>query len=82
MTTPAFESFLARLLVDADTRARFLEAPRATADAAGLNDAECDALAGADLEGLRLAAESLAHKRAHSVRAQRPWWRRWYTGRR
>lgn len=63
MTTPAFEAFLARLYVEADFRADFLLKPRETARAAGLSDAECEAVEKIDREGLKLAAASFAGKR-------------------
>jgi hypothetical protein len=44
MSARAFESFLARIYVDAGARARFKENPRAEAERAGLSDAECTAL--------------------------------------
>jgi hypothetical protein len=63
MTTPAFEAFLARLYVDAEFRAGFLDRPRAAARTAGLSEAECDALEAIDRQGLQLAASSFAAKR-------------------
>jgi hypothetical protein len=63
MTTPAFEAFLARLYVDAEFRANFLDCPRAAASQAGLSEAECDALEEVDRYGLELAAASFAAKR-------------------
>lgn len=77
MTSPAFEAFLARLYVDADTRAQFFAAPHATARSAGLNDEECAALVAIDAEGLRLAAESFERKRRHiGGGSLRRWWQR------
>jgi hypothetical protein len=58
--TPAFESFLARLYVDRDARARFLADPRGEAASAA-------ALA-IDRVGLELAAASFAHKRRRLAR--------------
>jgi hypothetical protein len=75
MTSSAFEHFLARLYVDADTRAQFLVAPQATARSAGLNDEECAALVTIDAEGLRLAATSFERKRMHiCMGSSRRWW--------
>jgi hypothetical protein len=64
MSSPAFEALLARLYTDAALRSRFLDDARREAVRAGLSDDECRALASIDREGLRLAAESLAAKRA------------------
>ena len=57
MSSPAFEAFLARLYTDGETRQRFLAEPRAVAQAAGLVEAECEALERIDRDGLVLAAE-------------------------
>ena len=75
------ETFLARLYVDSDLRARFLAAPQATARAAGLAEADCAALARIDREGLAIASRSFAAKRG-SARVQPQGWlaritRRW-----
>jgi hypothetical protein len=64
MSAQQFETFLARLYTDAALRARFLDAPEATARAAGLPAAAVAAMAGIDREGLQAAAESYAGKRA------------------
>jgi hypothetical protein len=69
MSAVDFEAFLARIYVDADERARFLTDPRAVAAAAGLSAAECDALVAIDREGLKLAAEGLACKRAQTYQS-------------
>ena len=63
MSARAFESFLARIYVDASARARFRENPRAEAERAGLSDAECTALENTDFVGLEMAARSFARKR-------------------
>ena len=63
MTSAAFEAFLARIYVDAKTRERFLRDPRAEATAAGLTDAEAEALDRIDRVGLALAAHSFEAKR-------------------
>ena len=71
MSSPAFEAFLARLYTDARFRRRFLAAPRAAAERAGLSPAECAALERIDREGLEMAARSFAAKRARG-RPTRP----------
>ena len=63
MNDPNMEKFLARLYVDADARARFLNAPREEAAKAGLNPAQCDALVAIDRVGLEMAAHSFERKR-------------------
>jgi hypothetical protein len=57
------ERFLASLYVDAELRARFLVEPRGEAQRAGLNPAQCDALAAIDRVGLEMAANSFKRKR-------------------
>ena len=74
MSSPRFETFLAELYVDADTRRRFLADPHATARQAGLDEGEVDALTRIDRVGLGLAARSFASKRAARPRVRR--WRR------
>ena len=69
MSTEKLEAFLARLYTDVAFRAAFLAAPRATAQTAGLDANDTDALAEIDREGLELAARSYDHKR--SQRAQK-----------
>ncbi len=64
MSRPAFEEFLARLYTDAELRAAFLADPAGVARSAALTDAEIAALAAIDRQGLALAANSFAHKRA------------------
>jgi hypothetical protein len=61
--TPAFESFLARLYMDRDARARFLADPRGEAASAGLAADEIAAALAIDRVGLELAAANFAHKR-------------------
>ncbi len=63
MNDPKMEKFLASLYVDAKLRARFLEGPREEARRAGLNPAQCDALAAIDRVGLEMAAHSFERKR-------------------
>lgn len=63
MNDPKLERFLASLYVDAQARALFLDAPREEARRAGLNSAQCDALASIDRVGLQMAAHSFERKR-------------------
>ena len=63
MNDPKMEKFLASLYVDATLRARFLKGPREEARRAGLNPAQCDALASIDRVGLEMAAHSFERKR-------------------
>lgn len=64
MSAREVEILLARLYSDPGYRARFLADPRATACAAGLDEAEVRELERIDREGLELAAASYARKRA------------------
>jgi len=57
------ETFLARLHVDAETRARFLQDPRKESAAAGLSPIEIEAMVRIDRVGLEMAATSLARKK-------------------
>ena len=66
MSGVRFEAFLAELYVDAESRRRFLEDPRATALRAGLDASEAEALAAIDRTALALAARSFAIKRRQS----------------
>jgi hypothetical protein len=68
VSRPAFEAFLARLYVDAPFRATFLADPAGVARAATLDDDEVAALEAIDRQGLVLAANSFAHKRAEAKR--------------
>ena len=80
MSSPAFEAFLIRVLLEPDTREQFLAAPEPAARAAGLTEAEVSALASIDRPGLLMAAESLRRKRAAerpAVSTARSGWRRW-----
>jgi hypothetical protein len=63
MTSPAFEAFLARIYVDAQSRAKFLNDPAGAAREAGLTAEECEALEVIDRQGLEMAARSFARKR-------------------
>jgi hypothetical protein len=78
MSSPAFEAFMVRLLLEPDTREQFLTAPESIARAAALSEQEVAALLSIDRAGLVMAADSLRRKRA----AQKParaahGWRRW-----
>jgi len=63
MNDPNLEKFLATLYVDAKVRARFLTSPREEAVRAGLNPAQCEAMATIDRVGLEIAARSFERKR-------------------
>jgi hypothetical protein len=75
--SPAFESFVARLYVDADARSRFLADPGREAAAAGLAADEIAAAVRIDRVGLELAAVSFAHKRRRMRGKQHPVVRLW-----
>jgi hypothetical protein len=75
--SPAFESFLARLYVDANARARFLADPGGEAAAEGLADNEIAAATRIDRVGLELAAAGFAHKRRRQRRRRHPVVRLW-----
>jgi hypothetical protein len=69
----ALEAFVARLYSDAALRQDFIARPEAVALAAGLDAPTALRLAGTDFEGLALAADSFAHKRAaHAGRRPAP----------
>jgi hypothetical protein len=68
MSSPALERFLARIYVDPQARARFLEDPRAEATRAGLQEDQCRALEAIDRVGLQMAARSYARKRERKGR--------------
>jgi len=72
MSTSAFETFLARIYVDSNARARFKADPVAEASHAGLSPDECAAIMKIDWAGLELAARSFAKKRHAKVRSLRP----------
>ena len=63
MSAKQFEAFLARLYVDAGSRARFRSNPLAEAKSAGLSNAESKALENIDWVGLEMASQSFANKR-------------------
>ena len=75
MSTPEFETFLARLYTDAAARARFLRDREGEARAAGLTAEQAAAVAGMDAEALESAAVSFARKREHKERHGK---RRWF----
>jgi hypothetical protein len=64
LSSPALEAFLARLYSDEQLLERFLADPRGTAQSAQLSVSETAALTAIDRDGLRLAANSYARKRA------------------
>jgi hypothetical protein len=72
MSSPRFETFLARLYTDEAVRERFLADPAYAAAQAGLDPEEYRALSNIDVTGLRLAAAGFAHKRAHKPRKGSP----------
>lgn len=72
MNTATLESFLARLYTDDALRRDFLAQPQAVARAAGLDEATTEQLVAIDREGLQLAADSYARKRAAHARQHRP----------
>jgi len=63
MSAEQFDAFLARLYVDADSRARFRANPLAEAKNAGLSNAESKAIENIDWVGLEMASQSFANKR-------------------
>ena len=79
MSSPALETYLARLYTDDALRAAFLLEPRAQALLHGLSQQEAEAMAAMDRVGLQMAAASYRAKRAahggRALPAQR-WWRR------
>ena len=79
MSSPALETYLARLYTDDALRAAFLLEPRAQALLHGLSQQEAEAMAAMDRVGLQMAAASYRSKRAaHGGRAKpaQRWWRR------
>ena len=71
MSSPRFETFLARLYTHDELRMAFLRDRECVAAAHGLNAAECDALARIDADALNAAAQSYACKRASATRVGR-----------
>ena len=79
MSSPALETYLARLYTDDAVREAFLLAPHAQALLHGLSPQEAEAMAAMDRIGLQMAAASYRAKRAaHGGRAKpaQRWWRR------
>ena len=79
MSSPALETYLARLYTDDALRAAFLLEPRAQALLHGLSQQEAEAMAAMDRVGLQMAAASYRAKRsAHGSKARpaQRWWRR------
>lgn len=82
MSSPALETYLARLYTDDALCAAFLLEPRAQALLHGLSQQEAEAMAAMDRVGLQMAAASYRRKRAgraaHGLRAApaQRWWRR------
>lgn len=62
MSDSRFESFLAKIYVDENARARFLVDPRGEAVKAGLTPEQVEDVAQIDRDGLELLAESLKRK--------------------
>ena len=63
MSSPAFETFFAQLLIDPAFRAEFLADRPGAARRAGLTPEEITALSDIDAVGLELAVRSLIEKR-------------------
>ena len=77
MSARALEAFLARLYTDERLRLAFLARRETVALEAGLDGQAAQALAQIDREGLLLAVESFARKRAeHAGKRRSPWVRR------
>jgi len=76
MSSPALETFLARLYTDAALRARFMADPGGEAAQAGLPEADCKALQACDRVGLEMAAESFGRKRGQCRQRRMPLFRR------
>jgi hypothetical protein len=71
MSSPAFETFLAKIFTDDSFLQSFIKAPQESARAAGLNDDEIQSLASIDQAGLAFAARSFAKKRAGYAKCPR-----------
>ena len=82
MSSPALETYLARLYTDDALRAAFLLEPRAQALLHGLSQQEAEAMAAMDRVGLQMAAASYRSKRAGRTahggiaKPAQPWWYR------
>ena len=74
MSSHDVETFLARIYVDPDLRARFRANSAAEATAAGLSSQECSALEKIDWPGLEMASRSFHNKRQlkKAARKSRP----------
>lgn len=72
MNAAALQTFLARLYTDEALRRDFLAQPESVARAAGLDEPTARQLLNIDREGLQLAADSYARKRAAHARQHRP----------
>lgn len=83
MKPVSLEAFLARLYTDASLRAAFLADPVAVARGAGVDEDAACSLDRIDRDGLELAAESFARKRAarRANRRRLPAWLRGLFGR-
>jgi hypothetical protein len=79
VSSPDFEAFLVRVLLEPGTRERFLAAPQEVARAAGLTEPEVAALTAIDRAGLLMTAESLRRKRESGKPPDRTrrGWHRW-----
>ena len=75
MSSPRFETFLARLYSDREFLAHFMRSPASVTREAGLDVREQQAALAIDRAGLLMAARSYELKRGgRSPRL--PWWRR------
>ena len=63
MNDSRLESFLAKIYVDENARARFLADPRGEAAKAGLTPQQVEDVVKIDRDGLELLAESLKRKK-------------------
>jgi hypothetical protein len=63
MNDSRLETFLARIYVDRDARAKFLEDPRGEATNAGLTPQQVEDVVKIDRDGLELLAASLERKK-------------------
>jgi hypothetical protein len=77
MNAAWLEAFLARLYTDDALRRDFCARPAEVARAAGLDAATVDQLQAIDRDGLHLAADSYARKRAAHARLQQRAARDW-----
>jgi hypothetical protein len=67
MTSPAFETLLAKLYTDESFQRSFLSNPAKAAQKFGLSPEECASLARIDRVGLALAAGALKKKRSRAL---------------